>query len=66
MTKEELKEDALTVTENYLFDPITFYMYEYRKDFTPMEVARVFYEATCEYAIKLANEVSEDMEDWAD
>lgn len=66
MTKAELKEEAKTCVSNELFDPIIFYMSEYREEFTPMEVARVFYEATCEYAIKLAIEVSEDMEDWAD
>lgn len=55
--KDSAKDDCI--------ETLLFYMQECRDCLTPLEVARIYFKEICEYSIKLAYEIMEDMEDWA-
>ena len=65
MTKEQMINAIQCSAQENSIDTLLFYMQEYRKVFTPLEIARIYFKEVCEYSIKLAYEVMEDMEDWA-
>ena len=61
--KEKLIENIKHSAHENSIDTLLFYMQEYREEFTPLEVARIYCKESCEYSIKLAYEIMEDMED---
>ena len=63
--KEKLIENIKHSARDNSIDSLLFYMGEYRETFSPLEVARIYFKEVCEYSIKLAYEMTEDMEDWA-
>ena len=63
--KERLIENIKDSARENSIDTLLFYMQEYRDAFSPLEVARIYFKEVCEYSIKLAYEIMEDMEDWA-
>ena len=63
--KERLIENIQNTARDNCIESLLFYMGEYRTELTPLEVARIYFKETCEYSIKLANEMLEDMKDWA-
>jgi len=65
MEKERLIENIKDSIRDDIIETLLFYMHEYRETFTPLEIARICFKEVCEYSIKLAYEVMEDMEDWA-
>jgi len=63
--KDRLIENIKDTAKDNSIESLLFYMQEYREVFTPLEIARIYFKEVCEYSIKLAYEVMEDMEDWA-
>ena len=65
MTKEQMINAIQRSAQENSIDTLLFYMQEYREEFTPFEIARIYFKEVCEYSIELAHEVTEDMKDWS-
>lgn len=51
-----------TTAKNDTIDSLLFYMSEYRDEFTPIEVARIYFREVCNYSVKVAYEIMERKE----
>jgi len=61
-TKEWLTEEIKGTLETHVLDDIISYMYEYRDDFSYLEIAEIFSQTVDEIAKKVAKEMQEEDE----
>ena len=61
-TKEWLTEEIKGTLENCVLDHIISYMYEYRNNFSYLEIAEIFSQTIDEMAKKVAKELQEEDE----
>lgn len=62
LTKEWLTEEIKGTLETHVLDDIISYMYEYRDDFSYLEIAEIFSQTVDEIAKKVAKEMQEEDE----
>ena len=65
-TKEWLTEEIKKALEWSVLDDIIDYMYEYREDFSYLEIAEIFSQTVDKMAKKVAEEMQENDEAWND
>lgn len=65
-TKEWLTKEIKGTLEFSVLDDIIQYMYEYRDDFSYLEIAEIFSQTVDKMAKKVAEEMQENDEAWND
>lgn len=65
-TKEWLTKEIKKALEWSVLDDIIDYMYEYREDFSYLEIAEIFSQTVDKMAKKVAEEMQENDEAWND
>ena len=65
-TKEWLTKEIKKALEWSVLDDIIDYMYEYREDFSYLEIAEIFSQTVDKMAKKVAEEMQENDEVWND
>ena len=66
LTKEWLAEEIKKALEWSVLDDIIDYMYEYREDFSYLEIAEIFSQTVDKMAKKVAKEMQENDDAWND